>query len=279
MEKYLKDVELFIFPEKYLLSKVEKSRYQYSSFFEIDKKTLCGWRNFCSKHAVTFHDLLCASIGIALRLCCQNDVCIPQNLLINSVKSTREESCYDEVVGCFLHTQSIKINLAKTDKVEHLAKQVQRAVLETSAYQSSSILVKLAAIGSLNCSKKSIKPFFISLIEMMLSSHRKRLYHLSSPVLSACKRLAKLNPKRGFVININIWNNLFLENQKNISRFFGTTCQTIPSGNNDLLNVQDVLDVCVFKDFEKNTSFLVLSANLKPAFREQLGRVLLNLLD
>lgn len=275
--EYLKDAELFSFPKKYRLSDVKKAGYTYSSFFEIDENQLIAWRKFCVDHAVTLNDLLCASVGLALRHCCQDDVNVPQQLFINSVKSTRENPCYDKIIGCFLRAQPIKLNLGEDHDIKSLAKQVQSSVLETSTYQYASSLVKLAAIGDLNCSKKSLKPWFISLLNILLGHMKKQPYHLSSPILNACKRLAKLDRKRGFVVNVNIWNSFFSEQQQAPNQLFGASCEAITSGQKDIFNIDDVLDVCLFKDLEKNTSFLALSANLKPEFRQHLGQTLLNI--
>ena len=275
--EYLKDAELFSFPKKHRLSEVEKAGHAYSSFFEIDDAQLLAWREFCVDHAVTLNDLLCASVGLALRHCCQHDMRVPQQLFINSVKSTRENPCYDKVIGCFLRAQPIKLDLGEDSNIASLAKQVQSSVLETSTHQYASSLVKLAAIGDLNCSKKSIKPWLISLLDVLLGHMRKQPYHLSSPILNACKRLAKFDRKQGFVVNVNIWNSFFSNQQKAPDQLFGASCEAITSEQKDIFNIDDVLDVCLFKDLEKNTSFLALSANLKPGFREYLGQTLLNI--
>lgn len=275
-KQYLSDAQLLSLPNQYRLSDVDKSGYCYSSFFEIDEKILLAWRHFCVAHAVTLNDLLCASVGLALKHCCQDDINMPKRLFINSVKSTREDPCYDDVIGCFLRAQPIKLDLSVEKNIVDLAKQVQKSTLETSIHQYCSSLVKLAAIGDLNCSQKSIKPFFISIIEMFFCKMKKQPYYLSSPILKAYKRLAKLDRKRGFVVNVNIWNNFFSEHDQNPSQLFGVNCHPIYSEQKDIFNIDDVLDVCLFKDREKNTSFLVLSANIKPDFREHLGRTLLS---
>lgn len=278
-KKYLNDAELFTFPRRHIVSGVDKAEHSYSSFFELDERLLVSWRSFCSDHAVTLNDLLCASVGLALQKCCQDDIYMPERLFINCVKSTREDPCYDDVIGCFLRAQPIKLDLSGEKSIVSLAKQVQKSVLETSTYQYSSSLVKLAAIGDLNCSQKSMKPLLLSCFEKLFSKMKQKPYYLSSPILNACKRLAKLDRKRGFVVNVNIWNSFFSEYHQNPSQLFGSSCQAIASEQKDMLSIDDVLDVCVFKDLEKNASFLALSANLKPEFREHLGQVLLNLLN
>ena len=276
---YLKDAELFYFPKKYMLSPVEKTKHAYSSFFKLEDKRLLLWREFCVEHGLTLNDLLCAAIGLALQRSCQEEVALPKHLFINTVKSTREDPAYDEVIGCFLRTQPIKLDLTGEKSIVSLAKQVQSSVLKTSPHQYASSLIKLASIGHLKDSKKRIKPLLISLVALLFGKMRKQPYHLSAPILNACKRLAKLDRKRGFVVNVNIWNSFFSEQYKTPSRLFGTNCQAIAARQKDIFTIDEVLDVCLFKDIEQNTSFLVLSANLKPEFREHLGQVLLDVLS
>ncbi|MDF1827553.1 MAG: amino acid adenylation domain-containing protein [Legionellaceae bacterium] len=276
--KYLRDAELFSFPKMHVVSDMKKADHDYSSFFEIDEAQQRVWRNFCVKHAVTLSDLLCASVGIALQRCCQDDVEIPQRLFINSVNSTREQQCYDHVIGCFLRSQAIKLDLGGDNTLLKLAKQVQRSARETSRHQYSSSLVKLAAVGDLNCSKQSIKSCLIACIEKICARISNKPYHLSLPILNACKRLANLDSDRGFVVNVNIWSSFFSEHEQDASKLFGADCCPIHVEHEDVFNIDDVLDVCLFKDVATNTAYLALSANLKPNFREHLGQAMLSIL-
>jgi amino acid adenylation domain-containing protein len=276
---YLEDAELFSFPEQYVVSDMEQAAHDYSSFFQISEEQQRIWRNFCVKHAVTLSDLLCASVGLALQRCCEGDVDIPQRLFINNVNSTREQQCYDHVIGCFLRSQAIKLDLSGKNTLLKLAKNVQRSALETSRHQYSSSLVKLAAVGDLNCSKHSLKSFLISCVGKICTYINNKPYHLSSPILSACKRLANLDSARGFVVNVNIWGSFFSEQEHDTLRLFGENCCAIHAEHKDILNINGVLDVCLFKDMSTNTAYLALSANLKPDFRDHLGQVMLNILN
>tara|TARA_R110002126_G_scaffold273866_1_gene418509 strand:+ start:28202 stop:31534 length:3333 start_codon:yes stop_codon:yes gene_type:complete len=280
---YLNDAELFSFPIKHRFSNMEKTGYSYSSFFTIDEEKQRAWRKFCVEHAVTLSDFLCASVGFALRHCCENDMDIPKRLFINSVKSTRENPCYDNVIGCFLRAQAIKLDLSNHETLAKLAKQVQSSALETSEHQYSSSLVKLSAIGDLNCSQKGLQSLLISCVEKVCHKIKNKPYHLSSPILNACKRLANLDGKRGFVINVNIWNNFFSEQHQSSYQdpagLFGRASCATHASQQDILKIDDVLDVCIFKNVESNTPCLALSANLHPDFRNQLGQFLLNILN
>jgi hypothetical protein len=275
---YLEDAELFSFPGKHVVSDMEQVDHDYSSFFQIDEAQQRVWRDFCVKHGVTLSDLLCAFVGLALQRCCEGDVRIPQRLFINNVNSTREQQCYDHVIGCFLRSQAIKLDLSGKNTLLKLAKQVQRSARETSRYQYSSSLVKLAAVGDLNCRKHSLKSCLIACVEKICTHINNKPYHLSLPILNACKRLANLDSDRGFVVNVNIWSSFFSEHEQDACTLFGSDCCAIHTAHEDVFNIDDVLDVCLFKDVVTNTAYLALSANLKPDFREHLGQAMLGML-
>ncbi len=274
---YLEDAALFHFPKHHVVSSPAEE-HSYSTFFPIESHQLKKWRAFCIDNAVTLNELLCGAIGAALHDSCKEEVSVPEQLFINMVKSTREDPCFDEVIGCFLRTHAIKLDLTGEKNLVRLAKQVQQSVLETAPHQNASSLIKLASIGQLDYSKKRIKPLLISLAARVFSKMRRQPYYLSAPILNACKRLAALDRERGFVVNVNIWNSFFGGQKEAEERFLGTTCEPVPLTKEDIFTINDVLDVCLLRDTVEDTSFLVLSANLKPEFREHLGRTLLAVL-
>ena len=151
-------------------------------------------------------------------------------------------------------------------------------MLETASHQKASSLIKFAAIGQMDYSKKGMKWFLISLIARVFGKMRRQPYYLSAPILNACKRLAALDREGGFVVNVNIWNSFFGGQKEAAERLLGTTCEPVPLSQKDIFTINDVLDVCLLRDTAEESSFLVLSANLKPEFREHLGRTLLDVL-
>ncbi|MDF1646012.1 MAG: amino acid adenylation domain-containing protein [Legionellaceae bacterium] len=275
---YLEDAALFCFPKRHVVSKPEKQKHSYSTFFPIAAHQLKRWRAFCIDNAVTLNDLLCAAIGATLHYSCEKEINVPEQLFINTVKSTREDPCFDEVIGCFLRTQAIKLDLTGEKSMVHLAKQVQQSVLETASHQYASSLIKLASIGQLSYSNKRVKPLLIALAANIFGNLRKQPYYLSSPILNACRRLASLDRERGFVVNVNIWDSFFGGQKEATQRLFGSTCEPVPLNKEDIFTINDVLDVCLLRDVAQDKSFLVLSANLRPEFREHLGQNLLNVL-
>jgi amino acid adenylation domain-containing protein len=277
--EYLEDTELFRFPNKYIISDNEKKSHSYSSFFHVDDEQINTWKKFCINNSVTLNDLLCAAIGSVLFDGCKNEISIPKQLFINTVKSSREDPCYDEVIGCFLKAAPVKLNLTGEKNLASLAKQVQQSAIETAAHQYASSLVKLSSVGHLKFSKNRIKPLVISLVSRLYCKLSKHPQNLNIPLLNACKRMATLDGNRGFVINVNIWDNFFLNQKKSPYQLFGTRCQPIPMQHQDIFTINGVLDVCLMRDNMHNKSFLVLSANLKPEFREHLGTMLLRTME
>ncbi len=273
---YLEDAALLAFPKRHVISGDDEK--SYSTFFPIEPSQLKKWRAFCISHAVTLNELLCGAIGAALRHSCKEEMIVPERLFINMVKSTREDPSFDEVIGCFLRTHAIKLDLTGNKDLACLAKQVQQSVLETAAHQKASSLVKFAAVGQVGAAKKRVKSMLISLAANTMSRLRWQPYYLSTPILNACKRLAAFDREGQFIVNVNIWNSFFCSKREAEEHFLGSKCEPLPLAQEDIFTISDVLDVCLLKDSAKNTSYLVLSANLKPAFREHLGRTLLDVL-
>jgi amino acid adenylation domain-containing protein len=279
-ETYLADAELYYFPKRYIVPNAKKENHSYSSYFPVPAEKLKQWRALCVKHAITLNDVVCAAIGLVLFKACNDENAPLKQLYINVVKSTREDPIYDDVIGCFLRAQAIKLNLTGEKNIVALAKQVQQSVLETGPRQHASSLIKLASIGNLPYAKKRIIPMMIGALAVLSSKiKRKQPYHLSVPILQACKRLAALDNTRGFVVNVNIWDSFFKAPNERPAQLFGEDCQLLPPDKKDIFSINDVLDVCLLKDRMENTAFLVLSANLKPEFREHLGNQFIEVLS
>lgn len=276
---YLQDASLLHIPKQYIITKPRKNGHTYSSFFPISDIQLSKWRSICVAHAVTLNEYLCAALGLSLIRCSNGIMKVPDSLFINTVKSTREDPYYDEVIGCFLRTQPVKLDFVDSKNITSLAQQIQRAEIETAAHQHASSLIKLASIGRVNYKEKKLLPFLITLFSQLCGNSRKGPYFLHKSILKACKRLAGINRGQQFLLNVNIWNNFFVNRQGMPNSLFGKTCQPVPLQQADIFTIDGVLDVCLMRDGSQNTPFLVISANLTPEFRTRLGKTLLNILE
>ncbi len=242
--QYLQDANLFHFPEKYILQGLPKEQSSLSTYLEISEKLLSKLRQFCEQNRVTLSDSLCAAIGLSLLICCKNENKLPHNLLINTVKSTRDDPRYDNIIGCFLRIHPIKLDLQKDKTLAGLAKQAQRSTLETSEYQQASSLIKLASIGQNTRHKKTVQLFSMLLATAFVTKVAKWI-NLHPAILKACVNLAAAERKNNFIINVNIHNNFFSDSSTGPNqRLFGLPVQPIPTLHPYTINpVEYVLDV------------------------------------
>jgi amino acid adenylation domain-containing protein len=277
---YLEDTSFFSFPEKYIIKNVENDLPSSSSYIEIDESILTKLRAFCSLHYVNVSDVLTAAVGMSLKMCCEPVTTSQHKLFINTVKSTRDDPHFDNVIGCFLRVHPIKLDISQHDiTLANLSKQAQLSSLETTEHQRASSLVKLASIGHLPRSKKLVKRFLIPIVLALCSRILKR-GHINTTLISACKVLSAVDRQKGFVINVNILNNFFLNsNQAGEKSLLGVPCQAVPMHSYHASVVQYVFDVCFLRDSHKNIPFVVVSSNLTPAFRQLFGKTLLRILQ
>ena len=105
----------------------------------------------------------------------------------------------------------------------------------------------------------------------------KQTHNLNLPVLNACKRLAKVNSNRGFLININIWNSFFATNAN--KQLLGKDCQPIPIERKDISSINGLLDICLMRDELTNQAYLIISTNLQNTLRKDIGASILDVLE
>jgi amino acid adenylation domain-containing protein len=273
--QYLQDAGLFPFSEKFIVQDIEKQQIPFSTYIEIPELLLTKLRQFCIQNHVTLSDVLCAAIGLSLRVCCENEIALPHKLFMSTVKSTRDDPNYDNVMGCFLRIHPIKLDLNEGKTLSSLAKQVQRSTLETTEYQRASSLVKLASIGQIPYRKRSLKTFSLSLATAIFSKLFQRA-NLHTTILKASSILASAERKNNFLINVNIFNNFFSDISKQ-QTLFGLSNQTIPLHPYAVNLVNNVFDVCFLRDQDR--PFVVISSNLTSTFREYFGKTFLEIIQ
>lgn len=275
--KYLEDAALFDFPKKYIVPCESKNQLCHSSAFEISEQQIRDWKKFCIQHTLTLNDLLSAAIALSLKQGFAKELPIPENLFINTVKSSREDPSFDNVIGCFIKAQPIKLTLKDQNSLVDLAKQAQHSNSETANHQYASSLIKLSSIGQVNCSPNWIKCLRITLLTKLYSQIFKKAHNLNLPIVKACKRLARINDDRGFLINVNIWHNFFSTSKT--KEICGKICEEIPTLQKDISVINGVLEVCLMRDDFTNKAYLIISANLKSDIRDIIGKELLHVLN
>lgn len=275
--EYLEEAELLNFPKQYVIPCNTKDANSCSTTFKLSEQQIQTWKYFCIENAITLNDLFCAAVTLALQNALKNKVKMPEQLFINTVKSSREDPCFDSVIGCFLKAQPIKLTLKDRHDLITLAKEAQKSNAETANHQYASSLIKLSSIGRVNSSPKHVKSFLISVFAKLYLKISKQTHNLNLPVLNACKRLAKVNSNRGFLININIWNSFFATNAN--KQLLGKDCQPIPIERKDISSINGLLDICLMRDELTNQAYLIVSANLQKNLRKDIGIALLKVLE
>lgn len=274
---YLKDTELFNFPKQYVIPCNSKNNNACATTFAISEEQVSNWKRFCINNAVTLNDLFCAGISLSLKQVFADKMRIPEKLFINTVKSSREDPCFDDVIGCFLKTQPIKLSLKEQSNLLSLAKEAHKSNAETANYQYASSLIKLASVGHVDSSPNHIKSMLLSVFAKIYLKVSKQTHNINLPIINACKRLAKVNSNRAFLININIWHSFFTTNKN--KQLLGRECQAISMEHKDISAINGVMDICLMRDEFTNQPYIIIATNLKSEIRQIIGGKLINLLS
>ncbi|MBA2652962.1 MAG: amino acid adenylation domain-containing protein, partial [Tatlockia sp.] len=272
-EDYLKDANLFIIPDQYVVAKMKKSQLSYTRYTEISKKTLDKLRNYCLNNHISLDTGLSGILFLALSNCC-GELNVKSPTCFNKVKSTRDDNKYDKTLGCFLNVEPVKLSINSKQNLNSLCQQIHTAMITTSPYQRCSNLVKLACISNfrkLDRIKELSLNSVISLYNILFPS-----FKLNKKIINSSVRL---NTKKAneFIININMQNS-FLKTEIENSPLFGLTPELTPNSQSDILAIDNVLDVC-FLRLDDQKSYMAVSANLTPEFQNRLSKEMLNLCE
>lgn len=274
---YLKNASLFPVPEQYVISNMARAKIPYSSYHELAHEDLVQLKNFCAKNRMSIHDALCASLTLALVQSCDLNAQDTPYLYVNIVKSTRDDPDYDDTIGCFLRLEPIKIALEASSTVFELSEQIRQAKMETSFYQRCPSLIKLVSTRTLRQNNNRLVNWLMNSFMNLYSSLSgiSEVYHKIFKY--SFGRLVAFNRGSHFLVNLNIQNS-FIQDMEEESMFLGLKTLPAKAHQYDLLTIDSVLDVCLLADHELNTSYIVVSANLEPEFRQLIAeRMMQNL--
>lgn len=276
-DNYLKDSSLFAFPEEYVVKDMQSQQFAYSTYMEISEEILVNFQAFCAHNHISILDGLCAALMIALANCCHEQPLDSSSFCINRVKSTRESHDYDNTIGCFLRLEPVKLALSQNPNLAMLSQQVHESVMSTNPYQACSNLVKLASIGTFRKKRNILKDYVVKSF-VWLYTMAFRSLKLNRKVLSLCGRLSS-DKKNNFLINLNVQSS-FLKGIKEATQsdFFGFKSKKIKNYQYDLLNIDNVFDVCFLRMVDSNAPYLIISANIKPTFRESIANELIKII-
>ncbi|KTD55584.1 non-ribosomal peptide synthetase [Legionella santicrucis] len=270
-EKYLRNASFFAFPQKHIVRNMKKEKLAYSTYMPISIEIVNKLKHFCEQHHISVNNGLCTVLALALRNCCNNSRNDKPFMVMNIIKSTRDNPTYDNSIGCFLRVEPIKIALDNNETLERLSQQIQQSIIETSNHQHCSNLIKLSAVSTLNTKKKKVQSSLIKLVTPVFTKI------LQTPliyrkILQRCiSRLMLFKRNHYFVINLNVRNN-FLAHDENQTQLFGFKNQGANLQQRDLLAIDYIFEACFLYDEDQKTYYLVISANLTPEFKKKIAQ-------
>lgn len=275
-EEHLKDSSLFEFPKEYVVTNMKEKKFPYSTYTLLPKNTLDALQTFCDQNHIGISNTLCAVIAIALRNCCGKHKKTTHYTYMNIIKSTRDNPIYDNTIGCFLRVEPVKIFLEDAATLTSLSHQIRRFTIETSNYQQCSNLIKLSSIPCFKPNKFEI--FFTNLLIPIYNKLFKIPLIYRNILKRYGSRIMAFKRSKKFLININIRSN-FITPSNNKLNLFGLNTKQAPINKNDLLAIDYIFEANFFHDDNQNHHYLVISANLKPDFREIIAQEVIHIMN
>jgi acyl carrier protein len=269
-KQYLHDTSLIVLPEKEVLSDMRDT--PYSTYLDLTADVVENAQKACAKASISITNLLCAAVTLALKHSAEP---INHNILINIVRAVRENDIHDAMIGCFLRFDPIKVNLKTHLTTIELAKSIQQARIDLEPHQACSGMVKFACLDK-SYRKKFIRDAFLRIIAFIYCKLFKKL-QLNSNILSMYGRLNSLRTKRQFIISINLLNNFVSPNKD--AKLFGLNLEKMDTHKYDLSKFDNVLDICFMKNPTLGSMHLVISGNLNPTYRQQIGEEIIKLIQ
>lgn len=272
-ENYLGDAQLCRFPENSIIRDMQKENLAYSNYTLIPENIYQDLKEYCAYNQLSILDGLCSVLVKALIQCLPGQNHHP--VAINRVKSTRDQEEYDSSIGCFLRLDPIKLDFKHNVNLDLIAQAIHEQVVLTTPHQKCSNLVKLASLHNFRKHRNLIKESLIKLGGKLYSTLTG--LNINPMILSLTSRL---NTVKGphFLINVNVHNNFIeTQNPSEIKDIFGMKLKKLPLTTSDLLQIDNLLDVCFLRI--NSEPYLVLSANLSDEFKQNLAQAMLEIIN
>ncbi len=275
--EYFRDSGLLPLPKQHIVLDFDKQNVKFSTTSDISATFKQKLLTFCQKNRLTMNDALTAAAAVALQICCANQVDFTQhNIYVNTVRSSRDQAGYDDLLGCCLRMQAIKLNLAGHAALSEMAQQVQQALIATSEYQYAPSLIKMAAL-------KHVPARYSALLQQLLKlsfgglSRLAGWSQLSPAVVRALGHLAPWDRRQHFLLNINVLNSFFTDGALGANECCGAALLPTPARPPHVIPLRSVLDVWFFQ--EEQQAKLLVAGNISVTFREHFIQVLLALFN
>lgn len=272
-EGYLSDAGLLVLPAKEVIHDTRQHNFSYSTYLALPNDILQDTKQLCARYQVSFTDVFCASIGLALQTFVghlnHNKLCL------NIIRSVRDNDSFDRVIGCFIRLDPLKVDIQATSDLVALSKMIQQTRIVTEAHQSCSSMVKFACLAKKN-SDTFIRKNLIKLVLSCCSFLSKKLF-LNPKMLAMYGRLLSLQKEKLFMININMLNGLM--NYNPAEKLFGLDVVKSKIHQSNLIPTDYILDICLLKNASVDNTYLVISGNLQDSFRRKLGYEIIRTLN
>lgn len=267
-KNYLKQTQVLVFPKKEM---IDISKNHCTSYFPILENALIKAQDYCSQHRLVLSDVLSASITLALSKYSKNP---NKNIVLNIVKSSRENLEWDKTIGLFVRSDLIKVDFNHTQDFLSLAKHIQHSVAESAAHQSCPIIVKLACWLQKSWPNKKVSLLFLDWFTQAYVNIFSKA-KLNPHLLRMVWFLFLSRKKHYFFIDVNILNRFL--NPPNASVLFGLNKLAHSFQKEDVLVEKNVINIWFDRD-ENHQAYLIISANLKQSIREKLAQDILQAL-
>lgn len=267
-QQYLKDATLITLPRAQVIEQM--NNLSYSTYLEVENNLLNIIQQICRQAKVTITDIWCATVALSLKKLSP----LPDNkkIYLNIIRSTRENTIYNELIGCFLRLDPVKVDISSHMNLIELAKSIQQSRMLTEPHQALSGMVKLACLNK-NYQQKVIFNFIIKTL-MTLYCKLFRKLKLNPNILKMYAHLRPLRTKQQFLIDINLLHNYIAPHEN--KKLFGLDLKKTKLHQYNLSKMDNILDICISRNNELDKIYLIISGNLTESFRNELGKEMIN---
>jgi Condensation domain/Phosphopantetheine attachment site len=271
-QEYFHDADLLTVPKSVVINDMNAADNSYSTYLEMPDEFALVMKSITSEYRLSASDVICAAITLALRQTSGRHN--SHKVLLNIIKSSRDQEAFDNMIGCFLHLDPLKVDLHSSSNLPELARSIQAARIETEPHQYCSGMVKLACLDK-SFRKTKLKDAFIGMMAGVYAKLFKRLA-LDPQMLHMYSRLNGLKVDTKFLVNINILNSF--TNPERQGQIFGAHLVPTRLHRYNVSNIDNVLDICLMRDVSSNKCYLVVSGNLQDSFRKQIGNEIIGVM-
>lgn len=275
--EYLSTGGLYSFPDQFVEQLEDKKTVNYTTYYPIHTNLFGHLEHFCSHNHIGLEEVLCAAVSIALKKQGYNYYDKNSPMIVNLIKSTRNDPAYDQTIGCFIRVDPVKVDLSESTSLLTISKQVKESITSNQVYQRASTLLKLACCVAQDCKRTLVKSM---LTQVGIFLYQKALNHLklNYDVLNLIHNLADFNRDKHFVIYINVWSN-FVKRPVENETILGLKTMTTSLYQYEISRFDNVCDISFLADEYNGTRYVTISGNLKQTKREAIAQEIVNLLQ